>query len=113
MSTFSRSVVVTMSLLSLVGCQTTTTTNRPFFESFQQESQPSHDTAITTSVLEAMLNNENTSTLKVHVETRQGVVLLSGYVKTIRQSDTCEVVARKTPGVMSVQNNIIVRKYYL
>jgi hyperosmotically inducible protein len=70
----------------------------------------SNDEALTTAVLEGMLDNEETSTLKVHVETHDAVVSLSGYVKTIRQSDTCEALARKTPGVSSVQNNIIVRK---
>lgn len=71
---------------------------------------PSSDATITTSILEAMLNDENLSTVKVHVETTKGVVSLTGYVKTIRQSDTAEDIAKKTPGVKSVQNNIVVRK---
>ena len=81
--------------------------SRPGENLFQTQSG---DASITTAVLESMLNDENTSTLKVHVETIHGVVSLNGYVKTIRQSDMCEDVARKTPGVISVQNNIIVRK---
>lgn len=85
----------------MIGCQTTT---QNFFQ------PQSNDTTITTAVLEGMLNNEYTSNLNVHVETVNGEVMLSGYVKTIRQSDTCEEVAKKTPGVKSVRNNIIVRK---
>ena len=103
MHKYYRHIVVALSLACLLGCQASTGEN--LFVS-----QPSRDATITTAVLEAMLTNENTSTITVHVETTNGVVLLSGYVKTIRQSDTSEDVARKTPGVKSVQNNIIVRK---
>ena len=99
-----RGILMAISITLMVGCQTTTTNPYLF------QSQSSTDSAITTAVLEAMLNDENLSTLTVHVETTNGNVLLSGYVKTIRQSDTSEEVARKIPGVKSVQNNIIVRK---
>ncbi len=54
-----------------------------------------------------MLTTEGLSNLNVHVETTNGVVRLSGYVKTIRQSDMSEDVARKTPGVKSVHKNIL------
>ncbi len=68
------------------------------------------DEAITASVNQAMMNNRNLVNVPVHVETHQGNVMLSGYVKTIRQSDTAGDVASKVPGVKSVQNNLIVRK---
>ncbi len=102
MRNYYRNIVVAMSLACVVGCQS------PSGEGLFS-SHPS-DVSITTAVLEAMLLNEDLSTLNVHVETTNGVVLLSGYVKTIRQSDTSEEVAKKIPGVKSVQNNIIVRK---
>ncbi len=86
----------------LMGCQTMT--NEGIFQT------RSSDTSLTTAVLENMLNDENLSTVTVHVETMKGVVQLTGYVKTIRQSDMAEELARKTPGVKSVQNDIIVRK---
>lgn len=102
MHPFYRQLILGFGLFSLIGCQTTT--GEAIF-------QPRNaDTFMTTAVLEAMLNNEYTSNLNVHVVTVNHAVVLSGYVKTIRQSDTCEEVARKTPGVQSVQNNIIVRK---
>lgn len=68
------------------------------------------DDAITSSVQQAM-NNNNLINVPIHVETHQGNVMLSGYVKTIRQSDTAGDVAAKVPGVKSVQNNLIVRKW--
>ncbi|KTD24722.1 phospholipid binding protein [Legionella lansingensis] len=68
------------------------------------------DQAITNSVYQAFADSKILSDVPVHVETHQGNVLLSGYVKTIRQSDTAQDVATKVPGVRGVQNNIIVRK---
>lgn len=97
-----RSLILAMCFTFLVGCQSLT--HEDFFKAHP------NDTSITTAVLEAMLNDENLSTVKVHVETNQGVVLLSGYVKTIRQSDNAEEIAKKTDGVKSVRNNIVVRK---
>ncbi len=102
MRNYYRTVMIAISLTLVVGCQTPSGENL-----FRSQSS---DVSITTAVLEAMLLNEDLSNLNVHVETTNGVVLLSGYVKTIRQSDTSEEVAKKTPGVKSVQNNIIVRK---
>jgi hyperosmotically inducible protein len=98
-----RNLVLATCFTLLVGCQTTP---REDFFGFHQTT----DTTITTAVLEAMLNDENLSTVKVHVETTNGVVLLTGYVKTIRQSDTAEELAKKTEGVKSVRNDIVVRK---
>ncbi|KTD13287.1 hypothetical protein A8135_12225 [Legionella jamestowniensis] len=69
------------------------------------------DEAITSSVKQAMMNNNNLMNVPIQVETHQGNVMLSGYVKTIRQSDTAGDVASKVPGVKSVQNNLIVRKW--
>ncbi|MCX7117425.1 MAG: BON domain-containing protein [Legionellales bacterium] len=105
MRTTLRLLMVSLCLMLFLGCQSATTTIQPPF--FKPQSQ---DTQITTMVLEGMLNNETVSDLTIHVETADRMVLLSGYVKTIRQSDTAEAIARKIPGVASVQNQIIVRK---
>ena len=97
-----RQLILALGFISLMGCQSMPT--EKFF------SPHTNDTTLTTTILENMLNDENLSTLRIHVETTQGAVQLTGYVKTIRQSDQAEDLARKTPGVKSVQNNIIVRK---
>jgi hyperosmotically inducible periplasmic protein len=68
------------------------------------------DQAITSSVYSALGNNENLAPLGIHVQTQQGTVILDGYVKTIRQSDTAADVASKVAGVKTVENNLIVRK---
>lgn len=105
MNNIHKKILLPLSLSLLVSCQAITD-----IENKVSLTPQSHDANITTAVLEAMLVNENTSNLTIHVQTQDGVVSLSGYVKTIRQSDTSEEVARKTPGVKYVQNNIVVRK---
>ena len=102
MHQYYRILILAFTLTTLVGCQTTPSNGIFNFHS--------NDTTITTNILENMLNDENLSTMKVRVETMNGIVQLTGYVKTIRQSDMAEDLAKKTPGVKSVQNNIIVRK---
>ena len=61
------------------------------------------------SVQEALMRHDELAVAPIHVETRQNVVILKGYVKKIRQSDTAEQIARQVPGVQSVENYIIVR----
>src|SRR5262245_45705056 len=70
----------------------------------------SSDETITASINRTMRTNPYLTDVPIHVETHQRTVLLSGYVKTIRQSDTAGEIASKTPGVQAVQNNLIVRK---
>ncbi|TAL63302.1 MAG: BON domain-containing protein [Legionella sp.] len=47
---------------------------------------------------------------KIHVESNQHEVVLSGYVKKIRQSDVAEQIAGQVPGVQTVVNHLIVRQ---
>ena len=102
-----KKILLALSFVILASCQSTSTSTLSAGNFFQL--QP-NDERVTTAVHESMAKNELVSNLKVHVESKKGVVLLSGYVKTIRQSDTLEDLAKKTPGVKSVQNNLIVRK---
>ena len=86
----------------VAGCQTTTGDNL-----FRV--QPS-DASITTAVTQALHNDESVSRLKLHVQTSNGVVMLSGHARTIRQSDRADELATKIEGVKSVQNKIVVRR---
>ncbi|OEH47485.1 hypothetical protein lpari_01500 [Legionella parisiensis] len=56
------------------------------------------------------MRHDDLAVSQVHVQTRQDVVILSGYVKKIRLSDTAEQIARQVPGVRSVENHIIIRQ---
>ncbi len=107
MNKYAQSLILTCTLAGVVGCQTPTTNHQ---EHYFAQANPSNDSRITTAILEAMLNNDTLSTTNVHVETTHSVVLLSGYVTRIKQSDTAEALAKQTPGVASVRNDIIVRR---
>lgn len=89
-------------LFFISGCHTSPAEN---IESYFQS-----DKSITTEVQAAFYNNMQLLNAPISVETVNGVVQLSGYVKTIRQSDTAEAIASKVNGVKQVQNNLIVRK---
>lgn len=100
-----RNIFVAASLLFLAACQT----SQPIMGNnlFQTKSD---DTTVTAAVNEAFMKNKSLARLPIQVQTMNGTVALSGYVRTIRQSDTAQDVAGKVPGVKMVQNNLIVRK---
>lgn len=93
-------------VLLLVGCQTnngTSTVFNPF-------PLPQSNVSLAQSVQDALILSDDPVIAQVRVATNQNVVILSGYVKKIRQSDVAEQIARKVPGVQNVQNNLIVRQ---
>ncbi len=64
------------------------------------------DTAITTAVKAALLADPLSSALKVHVDTSNATVTLTGTVKSDEQKARAEEVAKTTAGVSSVINNL-------
>lgn len=61
------------------------------------------------SVKLAFMRSGDPVVSQVRVETHDKTILLSGYVKKIRQSDLAEQIARQVPGVQQVENQVIVR----
>lgn len=99
-------------LLLLAGCQTNphrpaSSFNNPF-NNFIAPSETSQAN-LAQSVQEAFMRHDDLAVSPIRVEARQNTVILSGYVKKIRQSDTAEQIARQVPGVGAVENRIIVR----
>ncbi len=86
----------------LVGCQSTTSTN---FLSSRNSPQN-----LTDAVHTAFMNTPELAEVPIQIQVQKGTVFLSGYVKTIRQSDTAAEIASRIPGVKFVQNGLIVRK---
>ncbi|ARB90794.1 BON domain-containing protein [Legionella longbeachae] len=99
-------VLVVFFLFSLAGCQSNRTTDT-FFSPLAPLVTPSAN--LDQTVQEALMRSDDPTIARVHVQTRQDVVVLSGYVKKIRQSDVAEQIARQVPGVRAVENNIIIR----
>lgn len=98
-------------LLVLSACQTntqapvfTTQPSKSFFHSFS----PNMSQAQT--VQDALISSGDPKLAQVRVEANQNGVVLSGYVKKIRQSDAAELIAGRIVGPQNVQNNIIVRQ---
>jgi osmotically-inducible protein OsmY len=93
---------------SLIGCQSQRSASNGNLASLFSPFPSS--TTLAQSVQDALVQSGDPVIAQVHVETNQKVVVLSGYVKKIRQSDTAEMIASKVAGVQQVQNNIIVRQ---
>lgn len=66
------------------------------------------DTGTTTSIKSKLLANKNTSGIKISVTTTNGVVTLSGMVKSDSERSLAEQIARETKGVVDVHNELTV-----
>ncbi|PZP28675.1 MAG: transporter [Roseateles depolymerans] len=67
------------------------------------------DATLTTRVKAKFASNEEVSAMAIQVETLKGTVQLSGFAKSANERDMAEKLARGTPGVVAVHNNIVVR----
>ncbi|MEO8524230.1 MAG: BON domain-containing protein [Caldimonas sp.] len=67
------------------------------------------DGAITAKVKTALLADPDVKGLKIDVDTRNGVVTLSGTVEKNANLDRAEKIARDTEGVKSVDNQLVVK----
>ena len=67
------------------------------------------DSAITTKVKAAILNEPSLKVFQINVETFKGEVQLSGFVDSGRSVNKAGEVARGVSGVRSVKNNLIVK----
>ena len=66
------------------------------------------DTAITTKVKAALLNDKDISGWRINVETFKGVVQLSGFANSLAERRRAVTVTRGVSGVKSVKDDIIV-----
>jgi hyperosmotically inducible protein len=66
------------------------------------------DTTITTKVKTALAADRDVSATRVHVETKQGEVRLSGNVKSQEERSRAEQIARNVNGVTTVNNELTV-----
>lgn len=68
------------------------------------------DANVTAKVKSQLLWNSNTDGLDITVETHDGVVMLSGYVKSDAESQLAEQIARNTNDVREVKNQLQIDK---
>ncbi len=67
------------------------------------------DAAITAAVKSKLMVDSLVGGLKIDVDTKDGVVSLSGPVKSQTEKDTAVRIARETSGVKDVQDNLVVQ----
>jgi osmotically-inducible protein OsmY len=89
---------LTLLLVSFLGCASTA----------KQEGTGEYfdDTAITTKVKAAVLDEPTLKSAEINVETFKGVVQLSGFVSSQANINRAVEVARAVPGVKSVKNDM-------
>ena len=78
-------------------------------EQQKENKQAAKDSAITTKIKSKYLVEKNFKSFKVSVETKDQMVLLSGFVPTQAQKTRAEEIAKKVKGVKSVKNAIVVK----
>lgn len=67
------------------------------------------NSAITTKVKSALLNDKHIKSLPINVKTYKGVVQLSGFVDDRSQANRASAIARRVEGVRAVQNDLVVK----
>lgn len=85
----------------LTGCHLLSDSMSSFYHS---------DPSITENIRQVFASNPQLAGVPIQIVTVKGNVQLSGYVKTIRQSDIAADVASHVDGVKFVENHLIVRK---
>ncbi|HWN07068.1 MAG TPA: BON domain-containing protein, partial [Steroidobacteraceae bacterium] len=68
------------------------------------------DSTITAKVKSALIDDDTTKGGDIKVETRGGVVQLSGFVATQAQKDAATKVAKSVSGVKSVNNGLGIKQ---
>ena len=91
-------LLATVVLLAAVGCAATPT--------HEGTGEYIDDSAITTKVKAAILNEPGLKVSEINVETFKGVVQLSGFVSSRDDMDKAVKLARDVGGVKSVTNNM-------
>jgi hypothetical protein len=96
-----RFLVVLMMIAAFVACASTP----------KQEStgEVVDDSVITTKIKSSLAADEFLKSFQISVETRKGIVELSGFVNTQKDKDRAGQIARSVEGVKSVQNALIVK----
>jgi len=96
-----RFFVVFMMIVAFVACASTP----------KQESTGEYvdDSVITTKIKTELANDEFLKSFQISVETRKGIVELSGFVDSQKAKDKAGQIARGVGGVKSVKNALIVK----
>ncbi|MCS6304164.1 MAG: BON domain-containing protein [Nitrospira sp.] len=93
-------IVLVLSIGSFAACQATTG---------KTASQTMDDTLVTVSVERKLTSERAADFTRVDVDTKEGIVQLSGVVQTSEQRARAEDLAKQVTGVRRVRNNLQVQ----
>jgi hyperosmotically inducible periplasmic protein len=68
------------------------------------------DAELTKRVKAALIDDETTKARQINVETRNGVVQLSGFVDSEEMKEAALTRAKSVPGIAEVRNDLVVRE---
>ena len=71
-----------------------------------KSAQPMTDSMITTKVKAELAKDRDTKAKDIHVDTKNGVVMLHGAVASMAEKDKAEQDVRSIKGVVDVTNNL-------
>ena len=96
-----RFLVVLMMIAAFAACASTP----------KQESTGDYidDSVITTKIKSQLANDDFLKSFQISVESRKGIVLLSGFVDSQKAVDKAGQIARGVKGVISVRNDLVVK----
>ena len=108
-TTFIRYLLVFMLMATFVACASTP--NVACASTPKQEGTGEYvdDSVITTKVKSLLAADDFLKSFQISVETRKGIVQLSGFVDSRNAVDKAGQIARDVKGVKSVKNNLIVK----
>jgi len=92
------SLTISLGFLGCAGTQTKESTGEVIDNS-----------AITTKVKAALVDDPSVSAMQIHVKTFKGVVQLSGFVDTAQQRDRAQKIVEGIDGVKEVKNDLVVK----
>jgi osmotically-inducible protein OsmY len=96
-----RFLVVIMMIVAFVACASTPKQS--------STGEVVDDSVITTKIKTQLANDEFLKSFQISVETRKGIVELSGFVDSQNAKDKAGQIARGVGGVKSVKNALIVK----
>jgi osmotically-inducible protein OsmY len=96
-----RFLIALMMIAAFVACASTP----------KQESTGEYvdDSVITSKIKTSLANDDFLKSFQISVETRKGIVQLSGFVNSQNAVDKAGQIARGVEGVISVKNDLIVK----
>jgi hyperosmotically inducible protein len=74
------------------------------------DKRPPTDAEITSQVNRILASDNETKANKINVQTRNGIVQLSGFIDSGRMSSAATTAARSVNGVKEVRNDLVVRE---